>query len=101
MPKIRGAERGKRDAKDHGRYSHKAIKHARQQLVCFVPVKSRVHIFGLYGASSVNSLGKVITIFSAPNYCDQMGNKGALIKLKGKTLKPNFIKFTAVVYKLN
>lgn len=26
-----------------------------------------------------------------------MGNKGALIKLKGKTLKPNFVKFTAVV----
>jgi len=42
--------------------------------------------------------GKVITIFSAPNYCDQMGNKGALIKLKGKTLKPNFVKFTAVVW---
>ena len=41
--------------------------------------------------------GNVITIFSAPNYCDQMGNKGALIKLKGKTLTPNFVKFTAVV----
>ena len=41
--------------------------------------------------------GNVITIFSAPNYCDQMGNKGALIRLKGKTLKPNFVKFSAVV----
>jgi len=40
--------------------------------------------------------GKVITIFSAPNYCDQMGNKGAIIKLKGNDLKPNFVKFTAV-----
>ena len=32
--------------------------------------------------------GKVITIFSAPNYCDHMGNKGALIQL---TLKNNKI----------
>ncbi|RVW98593.1 Serine/threonine-protein phosphatase 5 [Vitis vinifera] len=26
--------------------------------------------------------GKLITVFSAPNYCDQMGNKGALFVLK-------------------
>ena len=40
--------------------------------------------------------GKVITLFSAPNYCDQMGNKGAIITLKGdKELKPEFIKFGA------
>ncbi|KZV56291.1 serine/threonine-protein phosphatase 5-like [Dorcoceras hygrometricum] len=26
--------------------------------------------------------GKLITVFSAPNYCDQMGNKGAFIVLK-------------------
>ena len=25
--------------------------------------------------------GKLITVFSAPNYCDQMGNKGALVNL--------------------
>ena len=31
--------------------------------------------------------GKVITIFSAPNYCDHMGNKGALIQLKLKNNK--------------
>jgi len=30
--------------------------------------------------------GKCITIFSAPNYCDQMGNKGAFIHLD-KTLQ--------------
>ena len=38
--------------------------------------------------------GKVITLFSAPNYCDQMGNKGAIIILKGgKDLKYEFKKF--------
>jgi serine/threonine-protein phosphatase 5 len=39
--------------------------------------------------------GKCITIFSAPNYCDQMGNKGAFIKFKAD-MKPNFVTFTAV-----
>jgi len=24
--------------------------------------------------------GKVLTVFSAPNYCDQMGNKGAYVR---------------------
>jgi len=43
----------------------------------------------------VEAGGKLITIFSAPNYCDQMGNKGALIKL-GSDLKPQFTQFTAV-----
>lgn len=28
--------------------------------------------------------GKCITIFSAPNYVDQMGNKGAFIKFTGR-----------------
>ena len=39
--------------------------------------------------------GKVITLFSAPNYCDQMGNKGAIIRFKGGEMKPKFIQFTA------
>ena len=39
--------------------------------------------------------GKCITIFSAPNYCDQMGNKGAFIRFKAD-MKPNFTQFTAV-----
>lgn len=40
--------------------------------------------------------GKCITIFSAPNYCDQMGNKGAFIHLKAPDLKPEFTQFDAV-----
>uniref|UniRef100_A0A8C5CLH1 Serine/threonine-protein phosphatase n=1 Tax=Gadus morhua TaxID=8049 RepID=A0A8C5CLH1_GADMO len=40
--------------------------------------------------------GKCITVFSAPNYCDQMGNKGAYIHLRGSDLKPEFHQFTAV-----
>ena len=40
--------------------------------------------------------GKCITVFSAPNYCDQMGNKGAFIRFSGKTMKPKFTTFTHV-----
>jgi len=44
----------------------------------------------------VEADGRVITIFSAPNYCDQMGNKGAYIRFKGNEMKPKFSQFTAV-----
>jgi serine/threonine-protein phosphatase 5 len=39
--------------------------------------------------------GKCVTIFSAPNYCDEMGNKGAYITLTPK-LEPKFTQFEAV-----
>lgn len=45
----------------------------------------------------VEADGRVITIFSAPNYCDQVGNKGALIKFKGSDMKPNFVQYAHVV----
>ena len=31
-------------------------------------------------------MDNVITVFSAPNYCDSMGNKGAVIQLKGTSI---------------
>ncbi|XP_053544788.1 serine/threonine-protein phosphatase 5 [Bombina bombina] len=40
--------------------------------------------------------GLCVTVFSAPNYCDQMGNKGAYIHLSGSDLKPLFHQFEAV-----
>ncbi|KAL2651656.1 hypothetical protein R1flu_019784 [Riccia fluitans] len=40
--------------------------------------------------------GKLITVFSAPNYCDQMGNKGAFIRFDAPDLKPKFTTFSAV-----
>ncbi|PAV56605.1 hypothetical protein WR25_04152 [Diploscapter pachys] len=40
--------------------------------------------------------GRVYTVFSAPNYCDQMGNKGAFITITGDNLKPKFTEFEAV-----
>ncbi|XP_018430471.1 PREDICTED: serine/threonine-protein phosphatase 5, partial [Nanorana parkeri] len=40
--------------------------------------------------------GLCVTVFSAPNYCDQMGNKGAYIHLSGSDLKPKFHQFEAV-----
>lgn len=39
--------------------------------------------------------GKLITVFSAPNYCDQMGNKGAFIRLDAETLTPKMTAFEA------
>lgn len=40
--------------------------------------------------------GKLITVFSAPNYCDQMGNKGAFIRFESPGLEPNVVTFSAV-----
>ena len=47
--------------------------------------------------------GKCITVFSAPNYCDQMGNKGAFITFTrnggdgtGDELTPDFTQYEAV-----
>jgi serine/threonine-protein phosphatase 5 len=39
--------------------------------------------------------GKTITVFSAPNYCDTMGNKGAYIHFDD-SLEPKFTKFESV-----
>lgn len=39
--------------------------------------------------------GKCITVFSAPNYCDTMGNKGAYITMNGRDMKPNFHTYDA------
>ena len=40
-------------------------------------------------------VGKLITVFSAPNYCDQMGNKGAIVTF-GPDMVPGFVQFSAV-----
>jgi serine/threonine-protein phosphatase 5 len=37
--------------------------------------------------------GKVVTVFSAPNYCDQMGNKGAYCRFQGATMEPKITSF--------
>ncbi|XP_071571683.1 serine/threonine-protein phosphatase 5 [Temnothorax nylanderi] len=40
--------------------------------------------------------GKCITVFSAPNYCDTMGNRGAFITLSGSDMKPYFTSYDAM-----
>lgn len=49
----------------------------------------------------INHDGKCITVFSAPNYCDTMGNKGAFITLLGSAqpddlMEPKFTSYEAV-----
>lgn len=39
--------------------------------------------------------GKCVTVFSAPNYCDQMGNKGAFVRFDSQ-MKPVYTTFDAV-----
>ena len=41
--------------------------------------------------------GRLVTIFSAPNYCDQMGNEGAIIRI-GKDLECKYRQFKAVAH---
>ncbi|XP_053679407.1 serine/threonine-protein phosphatase 5 [Anopheles nili] len=38
--------------------------------------------------------GKCITVFSAPNYCDQMKNLGAFITLRGNDLTPKYTTYS-------
>lgn len=40
--------------------------------------------------------GKCITVFSAPNYCDAMGNLGAFINITGSDLTPQYKTYAAV-----
>lgn len=44
---------------------------------------------------AVEHNGKVVTIFSAPNYCDQVGNKGAYIRFE-QDMIPKYTTFAAV-----
>ena len=37
--------------------------------------------------------GRLVTVFSAPNYCDQMGNKGAVIAFDAKNCTPVYHQF--------
>jgi len=39
--------------------------------------------------------GQLVTVFSAPNYCDQVGNKGAFIRFEAD-LQPRYTTFDAV-----
>jgi serine/threonine-protein phosphatase 5 len=48
------------------------------------------------GGYEVAHDGRCITVFSAPNYCDQVGNKGSIVIFKDD-LKPSFVTFDAVV----
>ncbi|CAC9699160.1 serine/threonine protein phosphatase 5 [Plasmodium sp. DRC-Itaito] len=45
---------------------------------------------------SLEQNGQLYTVFSAPNYCDIMKNKGAFLKFKGNSIKPECITFTEV-----
>jgi len=42
--------------------------------------------------------GMLTTVFSAPNYCDQMGNKGAYVTFTAPEMKPVYRTFEAVAH---
>ena len=48
------------------------------------------------GGYEIMHNGDCVTIFSAPNYCDQMGNKGAFITFNGRDMVPKFTVFSHV-----
>jgi len=48
-----------------------------------------------YPAMIRSSNGRLITVFSAPNYCDQMGNKAAVITFNAQ-MEHHFTTFEAV-----
>lgn len=62
----------------------------------FLDILVRSHEMKMDGYE-IEAEGRVITIFSAPNYCDQMKNKGAFIRFKGKEMKPKITTFDWVV----
>lgn len=71
-------------------YTHRFLsKNGLQLLVRSHEVKQEGYV--------VEHYGKCITIFSAPNYCDQMGNKGAFIRFH-EDLVPHFTQFDAVAH---
>ncbi|CAD2108816.1 serine/threonine protein phosphatase 5, putative [Plasmodium vinckei] len=45
---------------------------------------------------SLEQNGQLYTVFSAPNYCDVMKNKGGFLKFKGNATTPECVKFTEV-----
>lgn len=48
---------------------------------------------------SIEHGGQLVTVFSAPNYCDQMGNKGAYIRFnvdESGSMKPKYVTFSHV-----
>lgn len=47
------------------------------------------------GGYEVAHDGFCVTVFSAPNYCDNMDNKGAFITFKGDDMVPHFTQFAA------
>lgn len=43
---------------------------------------------------AIEQNGMLYTVFSAPNYCDVMKNKGAFLKFKGSSIEPECVTFT-------
>ena len=70
-------------------YGLKAVKHflSNQKFISiFRAHEAQLEGFKMHKWEKVVSFPPVITLFSAPNYCDVYNNKGAIITLKNNTI---------------
>jgi hypothetical protein len=65
-------------------------------LIPCMPVMFRFFLQVKDEGYEVEHNGYCVTVFSAPNYCDQLQNKGAWICFNGKDMTPQFTQFEAV-----
>jgi hypothetical protein len=63
---------------------------------CCLSMHLACQLWHRWSSGGVFALRRLATVFSAPNYCDQMGNLGAFVRFNGRDMTPQFTTFSAV-----